>query len=159
MLDIDSSPSLITPFANGALDDKGMVTEVGIGYRYGDNVFATFAAQRTRLDIADIDNFYASINYQFSDVTAKPYIGALVGYSQLKWSEAPSAVIINEDLTSDGLMYGLQAGIEQELSGNWSLFAKYQFIKYDHLMDIRTKTSTIEHNYGQNILLGVRYGF
>jgi opacity protein-like surface antigen len=159
VMDIDSSFASNATFTNGALDNDGAVVEVGIGYKYSENIFATFAAQRTMLDIADIDNFYASINYQFTDVVAKPYIGALLGYSQLKWSESPHVIVANEDLTSDGLIYGLQAGFEQELRENWSLFIKYQFIKYDHLMDIRSNASTIEHNYEQNILTGVRYEF
>ncbi len=158
-MDIDSDIAPNTTFTEGALDDRGAVGEIGIGYRYGENIFTTFTAQRAMLDIADIDNFYASINYQFSNVTAKPYIGALLGYSQLTWSESPHVVVSNEDLISDGLMYGLQTGIEQVLTENWTLFAKYQFIKYDHLMDIRSSASTIEHNYGQNILIGVRYAF
>ena len=158
-LDIDSDIALNATLIEGALDDNGAVGEIGVGYRYSENIFTTLTAQRTMLDIADIDNFYASINYQFSDVTAKPYIGALLGYSQLTWTESPHVVVLNEDLTSDGLMYGFQAGFEQTLTENWILFAKYQFIKYDHLMDIRSSASTIEHNYGQNILIGVRYAF
>jgi len=159
VLDTDSFLAPNAAFINGALDDTGTVGEVGAGYRYSKNIFATLAAQRTILDMVDIDNFYASINYQFTDVVANPYIGVLLGYSQLGWSESPHVVVANKDLSSDGLMYGLQAGIEQVLTENWTLFAKYQFIKYDHLMDIRSSASTIEHNYGQNILIGVRYAF
>jgi len=146
-------------FTAGALDDEGSVYELGVGYRYTDNIFATLAVQRTTLDIADIDNIYASINYQFSDVMLKPYIGLVAGYSKLEWSEAPHVVLSNKDLDSDGAMYGVQAGLEFELSTNWSVFGKYQFITYDHLMDIRNNASTIEHKDTQNLLLGVRYGF
>ncbi len=158
-LDIDSALSPNATFTDGTLDDTGGVGELGVGYRCSKNIFATVAAQRTWLDIADIDNFYASINYQFSNVTAKPYIGAMVGYSQLTWSEDPHVVVSNKDLISDGMIYGIQAGLEHDLTATWTLFAKYQFIKYDHSMDIRSSSSTIEHNYGQNIVTGVRYAF
>ncbi len=158
-VDVESHLSVGSTFMDGALDDSANVGEIGVGYRYNHNIFATLSAQRAMLDIADIDNFYVSVNYQLSDTTAKPYIGALIGYSQLTWSESPHLVVANEDLTSDGLMYGVQAGLEQELTENWTLFVKYQFIKYDHTIDIRSSSSTIEHNHGQNILIGGQYEF
>ena len=155
----ESSLAVGNTFASGALDYEGAMYELGAGYRYTENIFATLAVQRTTLDIADIDNIYASINYQFSDVMLKPYIGVLAGYSKLEWSQDPHVVLSNKDLTSDGAMYGVQAGLEFDLAENWSIFGKYQFIVYDHLMDIRNGASTIEHEDTQNLLLGVSYGF
>lgn len=147
----------------GALDSEGELVEIGVGYRYSENIFVTLAAQRTMLDIVDIDNVYASLNYQF-DTVANPYIGVLAGYSRLKWNEYPAIhnASFVDDLESTGLMYGVQLGIEPQLTENWSLFAKYQFIKYEHLMKIRPNSSSgeeIEHEHGQNVLTGVRYGF
>lgn len=158
-LDVESTLAVDATFTNGTFDDRGSVFELGAGYRFNDNVFSTISVQRTALDIVNIDNYYASINYQFSDVTAKPYIGVLLGYSRLKWSPRPHEMLINEKLISDDPMYGIQVGLEHTFIEDWSLFAKYQFIKYDHLMDIRNNTNIIEHDDGQNLLLGVQYGF
>lgn len=146
-----------------AFDKDGEMVEIGVGYRYSENIFVTLAAQRTMLDIVDIDNVYASLNYQF-DVMANPYIGVLAGYSRLTWNEYPAIQSTSyvDDLESTGLMYGVQLGIQPQLTENWSLFAKYQFIKYEHLMNIRPNNGQreeIEHDYGQNLLTGVRYGF
>ncbi len=158
-LNVDNVLSLNTTFADGALDDSGTVGEVAFGYRYSKNIFTTLAVQRTMLDIADIDNIYLSVNYQYADVFAKPYIGALIGYSKLTWSEDPSVIILNKDLTSEGATYGMQAGVEYNLNDDWAISGKYQFMKYDHTTDIRDGASNIEHTYGQNILMGVNYEF
>jgi outer membrane protein W len=158
-LDIESSRGAGATFTDGTFDDRGSMFELGAGYRFNDNVFSTISVQRTALDIVDIDNYYASINYQFSDVTAKPYIGILLGYSRLKWSPRPHEMLINEKLISDDPMYGIQIGVEHTFRDNWALFATYQLIKYDHLMDIQNGTSIIEHDSSRNLLLGVSYGF
>lgn len=158
-LNVDNTLSLNTTFADGALDDKGVVGEIALGYRYSDSIFTTLAVQRTMLDIADINNIYASVNYQLLNTVVKPYVGVLLGYSQLKWSEDPSVVIANRDLTSDGFTYGVQSGVEYSLNNAWGITGKYQFLKYDHVTDIRDGASSIEHTYGQNILMGVNYEF
>ncbi len=158
-LDVESTLAVGTTFTNGTFDDRGAVFELGAGYRFNDNIFSTIALQRTKLDIVDIDNYYGSINYQFSDVTAKPYIGVLLGYSRLKWSPRPHEMLVNEKLTSDDPMYGIQIGVEHTFREDWSLFATYQLIKYDHLMDIQNGTHIIEHDGSKNLLLGVSYGF
>jgi len=158
-LNVDNELGLNTTFSNGALDDKGVVGEVALGYRYSENIFTEFALQRTMLDIADIDNIYVSANYQYSDVFAKPYIGAVIGYSKLTWSDDPAAVVLNKDLTSEGVTYGVQAGLQHSFNENWGISGKYQFLKYDHATDIRDGDSSIEHTYGQNILMGVNYEF
>lgn len=158
-LDVESSLAVGATFTDGTFDDRGSMFELGAGYRFNNNVFSTISIQRTTLDIVDIDNYYASINYQFSDVTAKPYIGVLLGYSRLKWSPRPHEMLINEKLISDDPMYGIQIGVEHTLRKDWSLFATYQLIKYDHLMDIQNGTNIIEHDGSKNLLLGVSYGF
>jgi len=156
-LNIDNVLKENSTFSNGALDDEGVVGEIALGYRYSENIFTEFAVQRTMLDIADIDNIYVSANYQYADVFAKPYIGVIIGYSKLTWSEDPSVVILHKDLTSDGVTYGVQAGVQHNFNENWGISGKYQFLKYDHTTDIRD--SSIEHTYGQNILMGVNYEF
>ena len=154
----------ITPGADlkvGALDDKGVLYEVGIGYRFTENIFSTLSYQRTGLDFADIDNIYASVNYQFSDVLLKPYIGLIAGYSKLTWNTRPHVphIVDDEDLESTYPTYGVQIGVEHMFTENWSVFAKYQYLKYDHVMDIDKAVTNIYHNSGQNILLGARYAF
>jgi hypothetical protein len=148
---------------SGALDEEGGMLEIGVGYQYSQNIFVTLAAQRTMLEIVDIDNVYLSLNYEFN-VMSRPYIGVLAGYSKLTWNEYPETQNANydDDLESTGLVYGIQLGIQPHLTEKFSLFAKYQFLKYDHIMHIRPDdidNETIEHSSGQNLLTGVQYGF
>lgn len=142
-----------------ALDEVGSIFELEIGYYFNDALFTSLSVQRTRLELADIDNFYASVNYQLSDVALKPYIGAFVGYSVLEWDAAPYPIVINSDLSSDTLLYGIQSGAEIEVMGNWSLFGKYRFALHDHVMNIRGETATIKHKSAHNALIGVKYDF
>jgi len=146
---------------SGPLDDKGSLYEAGLGYRFTENIFTTLSFQRTGLDFADIDNIYVSINYQLSDIILKPYIGLIAGYSTLTWNTRPHVphAIGDEKLESTNDTYGVQVGLEHMFSEHWSLFAKYQYLKYDHVMDIDRAVTNIKHNSGQNILLGARYAF
>jgi len=154
--------SKLTPhdtFTAGALDESGALFEGGVGYYFTQNIFATVAYQRSTLDIVYLNNYYASINYQFSDVFLKPYIGLLAGFSQLEWDESPYRLLQDNKFSSEFAMYGVQAGIEYDFTENWSLFGKYQYVSYDHHMDILWDRNTIDHNSAQNFLLGVRYAF
>lgn len=158
-LDVDTSLASNSILIPGALDNSGKNIEIGVGFKHSKNIFTTLTFQKNKLSIADVNNVYGSINYQFSTLKVKPFIGALIGRSRLKWSERPHQVLINENLTSKSFMYGVQFGIEKELQKRFSVFAKYQFIKYDHEIEIVNNTSNIKHNSGQNLLLGLRYSF
>jgi len=157
----DVSSKLTAPdtFVTGALDESAILFEGGVGYYFTSNIFATVAYQRSTLDIVHVNNYFASINYQFSDIFLKPYIGLLAGFSQLEWDEAPYRLLPDDKYTSEFAMYGLQAGVEYDFTENWSLFGKYQYIAHDHHMDILYGRNTIDHNSVQNFLLGVRYAF
>ena len=48
------------------LGEDGTMGEIGIGYRYTENIFVTGFAQVVYLDKIDILNFNASINYRFT---------------------------------------------------------------------------------------------
>ncbi len=158
-LDINTSLAPNATLNTGALDKSGRVLEFGIGYKYSKKIFSTFAFQRSTFDISSIKNIYGSINYQFPIKTIQPFIGALVGYSQLDWSKRPHPMLINENLKSDSFIYGVQTGIKKKVSQNYSIFAKYQYIKYDHNIEIQNNTSNIKHNAGQIFLIGISYIF
>lgn len=145
---------------SGALDDSSKIYEIGAGYRFTDNIFATLAAQRNELEIADIDNLYGSLNYQLDYHGFKPYAGLVLGYSRLKWSKAPDIVHVSKDLTSDGPVYGAHVGLQYKLGEHIALEGRYQYLQYDHNIDIYTPGhETIEHKNTQNLTLGVQYEF
>ena len=143
------------------LGEDGTIGEVGVGYRYTENIFVTGFIHAAYLDEVDILNFNASINYRFSDLFIMPYVGLIAGYSTLEWQEVPvdtTGKRVDTKLDADHETFGLQAGAEFELNENFTLFGKYQIMTHDHLMDIFT-TSQIEHASVQSLQGGVRYEF
>ena len=157
--------SLIMPDVKvlpGILDDSGSVWEAGVGYRYTKDVFTTVSLQGIYLDQVDILNASASINYRFSDLIVMPYFGAVLGYSNLEYQEIPVDTTghtnVDAKLDADHVAFGLQAGAEYELTDQFTLFGKYQFMNYGHKMEI-FQTSDIEHSNTQNLEGGIRYEF
>jgi len=143
------------------LGTDSTIGEVGIGYRYTENIFVTGFAQAVYLDEIDILNFDASINYRFSDLPIMPYVGLVAGYSQLTWKDVPvdtTGKQVETKLDADHSTFGLQAGAEFEMTDNFTLFGKYQVMTHDHLMEI-FDTSTIEHINIQSLQGGIRYEF
>ncbi len=143
------------------LGTDSTIAEVGIGYRYTENIFITGFVQAVYLDEVDILNFDASINYRFSDLPIMPYVGLVAGYSQLDWKEIPvdtTGKQVKTKLDADHETFGAQVGAEFEMNENFTLFGKYQIMTHTHLMDI-FETSTIEHVNIQSLQGGIRYEF
>ena len=157
--DVEVTRERDTSLRKGTFDDKGSVFEVGVGYHFTENIFTELVYQRSMLDIENVDSGYLSLNYQFQNIMLTPYIGIVSGYSKLKWSKRPHVKVINENLTSKSSLYGMQTGLNLPISDDLSLTAKYQYIKLNHLMNIRNGTALIKHNQVQNLLLGVKYEF
>ena len=144
-----------------ALDDSGSVWEAGVGYRYTKDVFTTLSIQGASLDLIDMYNYNASINYRFSDLFIMPYFGAIIGYSNLEWQEIPvdtTGRSVEAKLDADHVTFGFQAGADYEITDNFTLFGKYQYLNYDHMMEI-FQASDINHANMQHIQGGVRYEF
>lgn len=158
LLNVDASLSPTNTLIDSALDDNGGIFEIGAGYNVDSNIFTEIAYQRSMLASADIDNFNVSLNsrfYNFGDVDA--YVGGILGYSTLSWTEDPHTVKYSKDLTSSSLTVGVQLGTSMKVSDNVSITAKYQYLYYGHLLDVTNATSTVEHNGAHHFLLGVSY--
>jgi len=144
------------------LGEDGTIGEVGVGYRYTENIFVTGFIHAAFLDEVDLLNFNASINYRFSDLFIMPYIGLIAGYSTLEWQDIPAETAghtnVETKLDADHATFGLQAGAEYEMTDQFTLFGKYQIMTHDHLMEIY-ETSDIEHANVQSVQGGIRYEF
>lgn len=157
---VDSSKEPRSRFDNSSFADKGGIIEIGVGYNFNKNLFSTLAYQAILFDESQMNNFYASINYKFDDDDLMNlYVGAIFGVSTLSWDKNIHLVLIDKDLKSESLMYGLQVGASKEIQENLSITAKYQVLKYTHELDIRQNRSNVEYSFGQNILTGVQYDF
>jgi len=145
---------------SGLLKTKKNVIEIGLEKKINKNLFTTLSGQRTDLDLGKLNSIYGSVNYQFVDTQMQPYLGFFLGYSKLDWDSRPFITPrFVEDLSSKSFMYGLQAGVEYGVTEDWTLLAKYQFVEYDHKLDIDRGAYHVTHDYAQNILVGVKYGF
>jgi len=144
------------------LNDESNIWEVGVGYRYTEDVFATLFVQSSSLDEVDILNINASVNYKFSDLFIQPYIGAVLGYSILDYDKVPVDTTghknVESKLDADGVTIGLQAGLDYSITKNFTVFGKYQLMSFDHLMEI-FDDSDIEHVGLQSVQGGIRYEF
>ena len=158
-VNVEATPSGASNYNDGALDDNGGVLDFGFKYRFNKSIFSTVNYQITFLDMAKIYNFYATLNWQFSDSDFAPYVGVLYGGSRLTWSEDPNQVLIDKDLTSESPMYGMQIGLRKGLKENVAATARYQLLKYDHELDIQAGRKNIKHTMGQNVMVGVEYEF
>jgi len=158
-VNVDANPSNASEYNDGALASSGGLFEIGFRYRFNKDMFTTVNYQVALLDMAHINNYYVSINYQFSQSSFNPYIGAILGGSQLNWSDDPHKVLIDRDLTSESSVYGVQIGMNKLFNEHWGYSAKYQFLKYDHELDIQAGRKSIKHTSGQNLLVGVEYAF
>lgn len=155
---IKDKNELVT-FNNGALDDQGSIIDIGFGYNLSDDIFLEFSYQRETFDKNDINNFYASANYIYIKNLYRPYLGVLAGYSKLKWNSNPSMILYSFENTSESFLFGLQTGIEFPISEAVSVMAKYQFMKYEHVLDVRDIKSAISNDCTNNFLGGIKYEF
>ena len=157
LLNVKQEGSL--PLSYHSLDDKGSLMAIGLGYKYGKTLFSTLSLQRNTLDMVTIDNIMFSYNYQFNSFLATPYIGVLAGMSRLRWTKEPYVSQINKKLTSQNALYGVHAGFEQSIGKNFFVYTDFQYIMYNHSLDIYTGNTIIKHKNEKNILLGVKYAF
>ena len=144
---------------DGALDNQGLVFDLSLGYRAAPNTFFTLGYQNTNLDLLGISHFYTSANYQLSDTKLHPYIGLVLGYGALTWSSDPAIVNYNKKLTEDSTTYGVQIGLEENITDKVSFFARYQMMISDFNLEMYKNTSNINHTQLNNIMIGVNYAF
>ena len=141
------------------LDNTGEMIDFGAGIDHNQNIFSTVGVSFTSLDLVDIKDFYATVNYKFKYKSLTPYVGLLAGYSHLSWLTKPYTLDESIKSNSDKLTLGLQAGIKQKISEDISFVGQYQFLKYGHNLVIKNENvGKLSHNYAHKFLVGVQYG-
>ena len=144
--------------SSGALDDSGLNFDIGLGYRYNSDIFTTANISRTILDIVDFTNFYLTINRQYNDKPYKPYIGAIVGYSEIVYTHDLLKTTTSKSSKGGRFFSGIQAGITKKLKDKTNLIVQYQLLKYDHKSNINSNDN-LQHKWQNNLMIGVRYDF
>jgi hypothetical protein len=140
---------------NGAKEHTYLALEAAIGYHYDNNLFSTFAYQRSSSDFTKIENITFTINYQLSYKNTTPYVGLLIGNSFLSWKEDPIINASIRDTTSSSLFLGAEAGLIYTLTKKSSIVAKIQYIKYSHSTQINNEF--FNHSKQTNFMIGVKY--
>jgi len=138
------------------IDDNGFASNFSIGYIYSNNYFADVSFQRASYDQIDTNNFYLSGNYQFDNVLLKPYIGLILGYSELLWIKDPLNNAQTRNTKSAKFNYGLQFGLQKKLKNKLSAILYYQLLKNNHKTIIQQDTG-INQDSQSNILFGLKY--
>lgn len=157
---VDSSVN-DTHFLSDALDDTGLILDVGIGYRITPNWFIEASAQHTSLDYLSITNWYGSVNYQFTGSDLNPYVGFVAGYSDLKWDTAPldNSNSATEDKNANEYFVGGQIGLEYKVSERVSVNTLYQYLSNNEEIVTYVNGQELKHKDQNNFIIGVRYAF
>jgi len=140
---------------DSSYDENGFSFDIGFGYEFSDNIFSTINYQRINLDSISFNNGYISLNYQFTDMDIKPFIGILGGYSNLTWTEDPIDNVNERDIKSNEYFFGAQIGVSYEINSNWDIYGKYQYNNIKHKTYIEDEV--VEHKNNNIFLFGFKY--
>jgi opacity protein-like surface antigen len=137
------------------LDNNGFLFDIGFGYRYTDKYFTTINLQKSFFEQIDINNYYLTANYRFTHQNHNPYIGVILGYSELIWTKDPIDKVSSRDTKSGKASMGLQGGVDYKLKDRLSIFGQYQFIYNGHKTYIND--DSLIHKFQNNLTLGIKY--
>jgi len=142
----------------GSQPDKNAAQiNVGIGYNYTSELFATLEAERQFYDDVTINNLLVSANKR---IYKNFYIGGVVAKSYIKLTKSH----INSNLTdSRGSEwgYGFHIGYEKAYSKDMTLFVQYRYLKAAHKTMLEPQTLPVKGELIRDshsaFLVGVRF--
>lgn len=144
------------------LSTQGFNFNLGLGYKYDNDLIFKVGYQRIMLSDVHLDNAYFGVALELEEfVGFTPYVGALLGYSQLTWDTYPVFNISNVNTKSNSNMFGLELGASYPITDAVSLELMYQLISTDHKARVIKSgaMSDIEHALVNSIYFGLRYSF
>lgn len=142
-------------------DDSGMIYGIDVGYHFNKSIFMTLDYQYTVLDDVDFNEIFTTVNYKFNETfSMDPYVGAIVGYSKMAWSQNPlnSSNNNNESSSYSG---GIQIGADKYVMDQMALYLSYQYLIMNHTTNIKTflEEKELEHTSKQTLNIGIKYYF
>jgi len=141
--------------------NKGVSYNIDGGYTF-ENGFS-MGVGYLRFDATDLlfDNLYGSINYRFNDYNNFiPYIGALGGYSSLKWFTDPISNKVEGNNDSSSLIFGTQTGLVYRLNSFVAIYVGYQCLFMNHITNITVDSknrSQLKHNTLHTVQIGLHF--
>ena len=153
-----SAPSINYYNSEEGSDDGGSQT-IRFGKYINSNNRVSVIYQNINADSGDAGFYGASYDYLFGDEQLKPFLGATIGNGFADISSKN----INVDI--DGLVYGLQAGVNYELNKNVSIEMGYRYLDADLKWKETISVSNVDVNFNiqydkvKNWYIGLNYKF
>lgn len=158
-VNIDKNDKAGSIILNDSLDESGISFNIHLGRRFSNYLLAA-NYERTNLDDVKIDSYYLSLDYEFTH-KYRPFIGVLLGKSDLTWKIDPLVNSQTKDKKLSSYIYGLQAGINYPINKEWIFFSKARYEKFDlktKLISVPTESEIIYKNRS-SLGIGIRYFF
>ena len=134
--------------------NQSAIHSLSAGHYINQHLFTRLSYQTSSFDIADIDNTSFSFDYQF-DVKFRPYIGGIIGYSNLTWDKSIMNNTYQKIKKSQSFLLGMEIGATYQIDQDFAFTTKIQALKYNHITTINNQT--FEHNLQTNVFVGVKY--
>ncbi len=151
-LDVAQNPANVIA-TNFVPEYEGISYGVELGLEQG-NLFYTLNYDYLDLDQATMQNITASINYKMGIF----YGGIVAGMSAFEWDQTPTGTY---EESSDEFIYGVQVGIQKDITNHLSIYGQYKFLQTEHTTTFTNGATQSEVLY-ENInsaTIGVRYYF
>lgn len=100
-------------------NDSGGAQTLKAGYYFDSNNRAAVFYNNINSEDADFGILGLEYDYLFGENDLKPFVGAMLGYGRYSMDD-PS-------FTINGLVYGIQAGVNYKINTNFSVEAGYRF--------------------------------
>lgn len=138
---------------NETEDDSGSSQTLKAGYYFDSNNRAAVFYNNINAEDADFGILGLEYDYLFGDNDLKPFAGAILGYGRYSMDD-PS-------FTINGLVYGLQAGLNYEINTNFSVEAGYRYMR--STMKKTYRYLALDADFGiddfKNWYIGLNYKF
>jgi opacity protein-like surface antigen len=135
----------------------------GVGYDINEHWYIQLDYTHTDGDDVDIDQVFVSLNFQyplFID-NMKATIGIVAGEGRLELNDQPDfADAIFDELDDDESLYGVQLGLNYDISRHWSISLVYQYFDQEFNTNVDTPDDgrvDFEHASPRSLLFGLRF--
>ncbi len=142
-----------------ALDEHTPTAHIGFGLVHGDSAFSTFGIYKSLgLERATVTDMLYSFNYKFADaIDAKPYVGVVLGMSELIWDKKPNATPAVTSEKETGFAVGVQLGLDSKLTNSMSIYTQLRYLSKTISSEIGNEN--LSHQGETGLSLGLRLHF
>ena len=137
-----------------ALTSNGTSYAVEAGYKFNENIFATLGYIDSSTSDINVNNMYASVNYNMSVTNdLSMYVGFIGGFSTLELTGYPTST------SSSSALLGGQLGVMYEVTDYMSVYSVYKGLLMSHSVELIDAGSSVEFSFLHNLQTGVRFKF